>query len=80
VSNFGLHEAERDQVGGETIVPSSRHLLQAIEGLIESAHQFRVGGVNEVGGLREVGRLSECAIEEGVVDVELVHEPTPGDG
>jgi hypothetical protein len=23
--------------------------------------------------------VSECAMEEGVLDVELVHRPTPGD-
>jgi hypothetical protein len=35
--------------------------------------------VNEVGGLRAVDHLEECAVEEGILDIELVHEPTPGD-
>jgi hypothetical protein len=27
-----------------------------------------------------VDRLGECAMEEGILDVELAHEPTPRDG
>jgi hypothetical protein len=61
------------------VVPRSQRLLQAIEGLVEPAHQLRVRGVNEAGGLRAVDSLGECAVEEGVLDVELVHGPTPGD-
>jgi hypothetical protein len=38
-----------------------------------------VRGVNEVDGLRAVDGLEECVVEEGVLDVELVHGPTPGD-
>jgi hypothetical protein len=70
------------------VVPCSRlllqavegtRLLQAIEGLVESRHQLRVCRVNEVGGLRAVDSLRECAMEEGVLDVDLGHGPTPGD-
>jgi hypothetical protein len=57
---LGLHEAHGDQVGGEAVVPRSRHLLQAVEGLVESAQQLRVRGVNEAGGLRAVDSLREC--------------------
>jgi hypothetical protein len=35
--------------------------------------------VNEAGGLRAVDSLGECAVEEGVLDIELVHRPTLGD-
>jgi hypothetical protein len=35
--------------------------------------------VNEAGGLRAVDSLGECALEEGVLDIELVHRPTPRD-
>jgi hypothetical protein len=70
---LGLHEAQRDQVRGEAVVPRVRHLLQAVEGLVESAHQLRVSWVNEVSGLRAVDRLRECDVEEGVLDIELVH-------
>jgi hypothetical protein len=55
------------------VVPRVRHLLQAVEGLVESAHQLRVNWVNEVSGLRAVDRLRECDVEEGVLDIELVH-------
>jgi hypothetical protein len=61
------------------VVPRSRCLLQAVEGLVESAHQLRVRGVNEAVGLRAVDDLGDCAVEEGVLDVKLVQGPTPGD-
>jgi hypothetical protein len=51
-------------------------LLQPVEGLVELAHQLRVRGVNEASGLRIVDGLRECVVEEGDLDVELVHEPT----
>jgi hypothetical protein len=71
---LGLHKAQRDQVGGEAVVPRSQRLW-----LIEPAHQLRVCGVNEAGRLRAVDGLGECVVEEGVLDVKLVHGPTPGD-
>jgi hypothetical protein len=61
------------------VVPRSRRLLQVIEGLVEPTHQLRVHGVNETSMLRVVDGLEECVVEEGVVDAELVHGPTPGD-
>jgi hypothetical protein len=61
------------------VVPRSRCLLQAIEGLVELAHQLRLCRVNKAGGLRAVDRLIECTMEEGILDVELVHGPTLGD-
>jgi hypothetical protein len=36
-------------------------------------------GVNEASGLRAADGLGECAIEEGILDIGLVHGPTPGD-
>jgi hypothetical protein len=72
---LGLHEAQGDQV----VVPHSQHLLQAVEGLIELAHQLKVRRVNEADGLRAVDYLRECAMYEGVIDIEMVHGPTPGD-
>jgi hypothetical protein len=38
-----------------------------------------VRGVNEASRLRAIYSLRECAVEEGVLDVELVHGPTLGD-
>jgi hypothetical protein len=61
------------------VVPRSRRLLQAVEGRVESTHQLRVHGVNEAGRLRAVDSLRECAVEEGVLDVELMNGQTPRD-
>jgi hypothetical protein len=38
-----------------------------------------VNGINEANGLRAVDSLGECDMEEGILDVELVHGPTRGD-
>jgi hypothetical protein len=62
------------------MVPLSRRLLQAVEGLVEFAHQLRLSRVNEVDRLRAVDCLRESALEEVILDAELMHEPTPGDG
>jgi hypothetical protein len=51
------------------VVPRSRRLLQAVEGLVEPAHRLRVRGVNEANGLRAVDGLGECAMEESVLHV-----------
>jgi hypothetical protein len=61
------------------VVPRSGCLLLAVEELVESAHQVRVSRVNETGRLRVIYHLGECAMEECVLDVELVDGPTPGD-
>jgi hypothetical protein len=58
------------------VVARSWHLLQTVEGLVEPTHQLRVSRVNEAGGLRAVDYLGECVMEEGILDVELVHGPT----
>jgi hypothetical protein len=61
------------------VVPCSWRLLLATQGLVELAHQLRVSRVNEAGRLRQVDRHGECAVEEDVLDVELVHGPTSRD-
>jgi hypothetical protein len=61
------------------VVPCSQRLLQAVEGLVEPTHQLRVCGVNEANWLRVVDGPRECAVEEDVLDIELVHVPTPRD-
>jgi hypothetical protein len=40
----------------------------------------RMSGVNEVDGLVVVDCLDEGAIEEGVLDIQLVHMSAPGEG
>jgi hypothetical protein len=69
-----LLKVYQDQERGEIVVPSSWRLHQVVEELVEPSHKLRVGGVNEVDKLRAVDRLSEGVVEEGVLDVELVHE------
>jgi hypothetical protein len=50
-------------------VPSPGRLLQAIEGLVESAQQVGVSKINEAGGLVAVDCLGEGAMVEGVLDI-----------
>jgi hypothetical protein len=61
------------------VVPSLRCLLQAVEGL-ETAHHLRESRVNEADGLGVVDRFGEGAMDEGVLDVELIHRLAPVDG
>jgi hypothetical protein len=60
------------------VVPSLRRLLQAVEGL-EMAHHPRVSGVNEVDGLGAVDSLDDGAMDEDVLDVELMCRLAPVD-
>jgi hypothetical protein len=60
------------------MVPCSQCLLQAVEGLVELTHQLRVSRVNKAGWLTAINYLGDCDMEEGVLDVELVHSPTRG--
>jgi hypothetical protein len=39
-----------------------------------------VSGVDEAGGLAAVESLRQSDMEEGVLDVELVDRPVPGEG
>jgi hypothetical protein len=61
------------------VVPSSQCLLQITEKLVQLTHQLAVGGVNEAYMLGAVERLGEGVVEEGVIDVEMVHRPASGD-
>jgi hypothetical protein len=74
---LGLHKAKGHQVGGKAVVPSSRRLLQTVEGLVESVHQVGVGRVDESCGLGAVNRLKESVVKKSVLDVEPVHGPAP---
>jgi hypothetical protein len=77
---LGLDEADGGQVGGEAAVPGPRRLLEAVEGAVQPADQVRVSGVDEAGGLAAVESLRQSDMEEGVLDVELVDRPVPGEG
>jgi hypothetical protein len=45
---------------------------QVVEGLVEPTHQLRVSRVNKADGLRAVDHLTECVMEECILDIELV--------
>jgi hypothetical protein len=61
------------------VVPSSWHLLQAVERLVEPTHQIRVSRADKVSELGAVDYLNKGDVEEGVLDIELVHKTTPRD-
>jgi hypothetical protein len=71
------HKAQEDQVGSEAVVPSPRHRLQAEEGLVEPTHQLWVSGVNEAGGLALGDFVSEGAVEEDVLNIQVVNKLSP---
>ena len=65
---------------GEAMEPRTRRLLEAVERALKLAHMIWTGGVEEAGGLLAVDVLLEPAVEEGVLDVQLVDRPAAGDG
>ena len=74
---LGLDETLRTQ-GGEATVPRPGGLLEAVEGLVELADHVGVSRVDKPNGLSAVDRLRQGAVEEGVLHVELVDRPVPG--
>jgi hypothetical protein len=50
-------------------------LLDAIKRAVKLAHHNQVSGVDEADRLAAVYHLGEGAMEEGVLDVQLVHRP-----
>jgi hypothetical protein len=77
---LGLDKAEGDQVEGKATVPSPRCLLEAIQGAVQLADQTRASGVDEADGLAAVYHLSHSAMEEGILDVQLVDLSRDGKG
>jgi hypothetical protein len=55
-------------------------LLEAVEGPVEPPDHVRARGVHEPRRLTAVDGLSEGAMQEGVLDVELVNWPGPSKG
>jgi hypothetical protein len=53
-------------------------LLEAVEGLVELVDHVGVSKVDKPNGLSAVDRLCQGAVEEGVLHVELVDRPVPG--
>jgi hypothetical protein len=69
---LGLDEADGGQVGGETTVPGPRCLLEVVEGAVQPVGQIQASGVVETGGLAAVDNLHQSAIEEVILDIELM--------
>jgi hypothetical protein len=57
----------------ESIEPGPGRLLEAIEGLGEEANMIRVLLINEPSRLMAVELFGDLAVQERVLDVELVH-------
>jgi hypothetical protein len=51
-----------------------------VQGAVQPADQVRASRVDKAGGLATVDRLCQSAVEEGVLDVELVDRLVLGDG
>ena len=77
---LGCLEAELKQRGREPLEPCARGLFQTVEGAVELADMAGVAGVEEAGWLLAEDRLGEVAVQEGVLDVQLVDRPVGGDG
>jgi hypothetical protein len=50
-------------------------LLEAVERLVEPADYVRTRGVNKPRWLTTVNYLSEKTMQEGILHVQLMHEP-----
>jgi hypothetical protein len=75
----GGDEAELTKEGREPLVPSSRGLLQSVQGLLQEADVICSGGVDETWWLLAVDRLVEVAVKKGILHVQLVDRPSAGD-
>jgi hypothetical protein len=42
--------------------------------------KIRASGVDEAGGLAAVDSFRQSAVEEGIIDIELMNCPVPGEG
>jgi hypothetical protein len=50
-----------------------------VEGAVQPVDQIRLSDVDEVSGLTTVDGLHQSAMEEGILDVELMDPPVPGE-
>jgi hypothetical protein len=72
---LGLHEPKSLQEGSEPRVPSLGCLLEPVERFVEPADQVRTRRIHETGRLTAVDCLSQSAMEEGILDIQLMHRP-----
>jgi hypothetical protein len=64
----------------EALVPCTRSLLEAVEGLVEPTDMRRVCGVDKARRLLAVDHLVKIAMKEGILDIQLMNRPSTGDG
>jgi hypothetical protein len=60
---------------GKALVPRPGRLLEPVERLAETTDIVRTTSVNKAGRLLTVDLLIKSAMEEGVLDVQLVNRP-----
>ena len=72
VSNFASTKP-REQQGGKSAVPRTRHLLQSVERLVELAGMIRTSYVKEPRRLAAVDNLGQGTMQEGVLHMELMN-------
>ena len=68
-------EANAMREVGETLVPRSRGLLEAVQRLVQATDVVGAVGVDEARRLLTLDLLVKIAMEEGILDVELVERP-----
>jgi hypothetical protein len=57
-----------------------RRLLEAVQGSVQLADQIQTIGFDEAGGLAAVNSLRQSAMEEGILEVELMDCLVVGEG
>jgi hypothetical protein len=72
---LGHREPKSLQEGSESRVPSPWCLLEPVERFVEPADQVRTRRIHETGRLTAVDRLSQSAMEEGILDIQLMQRP-----
>lgn len=74
----GCNKAEREEVRGEPLVPRSWSLSQAIQRLVQKANMIWTRAVDEARWLLAIDSFPELAMQESVLDIQLVHRPSIG--
>jgi hypothetical protein len=54
--------------------------LRPLQGAVQPTNQIWTSGIDEAGGLAAVDSLRQSVVEEGILDVELMDRPVPGEG
>ena len=72
---FRLSETNGASIGGETLKPGSRSLLETVERFVEATHIVRVASIDKTGRLLAIDDLVKVAMKEGIFDIELMNRP-----